>query len=182
MSAAGEHEEHGSEEAEPRLEEIAEPWAEPDEEYAALADVIVPAAQQRLAQTFQDWDAIDTKALGVLAAGVAALAALAAFHHTINRFWWIPAIGFLVACGLFAAVVWPVTAEQPPDLLDLHDKMRAEGALGAARELLNDLTKAADVNDQPLNRKMRLFGWGLIALALGVVASFPIVFLRPHLN
>ena len=49
-----------------RLEEIAEPWPAPEEEYRALADLIVAAAQQRLVVGLQDWDAIDTKALGVL--------------------------------------------------------------------------------------------------------------------
>jgi hypothetical protein len=69
----------------PRLEELAAPWDDP--EYRALADLLVPSAQQRLATGFQDWDAIDTKALGVLATSAAALATLATFHHTINRFW-----------------------------------------------------------------------------------------------
>jgi hypothetical protein len=171
-----------SEEDDVRLEEIAQRWDDPGEEYQALADLIVPAAQQRFAIGLQDWDAIDTKALGVLAAAVAALTALAAFHHAVNHLWWIPAIGLGVSCGLFAAVIWPYNAEQAPDLLDLHDKMREDGALATARELLNDLTKAADSNDEPLALKMRLFGYALIVLALSLAGCLPIVILRPTLT
>jgi hypothetical protein len=65
----------------------------------------------------QDWDAIDTKALGALGAAVAALAALAAFHKEINHLWWLPAIGLLVSCGLFALVIRPYDATGAPDLL-----------------------------------------------------------------
>jgi hypothetical protein len=121
----------------PRLEELAAPWDDPDAEYRALADLLVPSAQQRLATGFQDWDAIDTKALGVLATSAAALATLATFHHTINRFWWIAAIGLALSSALFGVVIWPYDVKQPPDLFDLHDKMRDEGSLSAARELLN---------------------------------------------
>jgi hypothetical protein len=62
----------------------------------------VPAAQQRFVVGLQDWDAIDTKALGVLATAVAALAALAAAHHTLNPLWWLPAVALGVACLLLA--------------------------------------------------------------------------------
>lgn len=164
-----------------RLEEIAAPWDDEEDEYRALTDLLVPVAQQRLVTGLQDWDAIDTKALGVLAAAVAALATLAAFHHTINRLWWIPAIGLVVSSGFFCAVIWPYDVEQAPDLFDLHDKMRTEGSFGAARELLNDLTKAADTNDGPLGLKVRLFGYGLVVLAVSLVGCLPILLIRPHL-
>jgi hypothetical protein len=110
-----------------RLDEIAEPWDDPIAEYEVLSEMIIPAAQQRYVTGLQDWDAIDTKALGVLAAAVAALAALAAFHEGINRLWWLPALGFFCACVLFALVIRPYQVTFAPDLLDLHDQMRDEG-------------------------------------------------------
>jgi hypothetical protein len=161
-----------------RLEEIADPWPAPEEEYRALADLIVPAAQQRLVVGLQDWDAIDTKALGVLATAVA-LAALAALHHTLNALWWLPAVGLGIACLLLAAVIWPYDVESAPDLLELHDEMRNDGALRTARELLSDLTAAADGNDSPLDRKITLFGYALIVLGVSLAACLPILIIRP---
>jgi hypothetical protein len=163
-----------------RLEEIARPWDDPDEEYAVLSEMIVPAALQRYVTGLQDWDAIDTKALGVLAAAVAALAALAAFHTGINHLWWLPAVGLLCSCALFAFVIRPYEATPAPDLLDLHDQMRDQGQLETARELLDDLTFAADRNDNPLGLKLQLFGYGLIALAVSLLGCIPVLLSRPH--
>jgi hypothetical protein len=165
--------------AERRLEEIAEPWDDPAAEYEVLSEMIVPAAQQRYVTGLQDWDAIDTKALGVLAAAVAAIAALAAFHGGINRFWWLPAIGLLCSCVLFALVIRPYEVTPAPDLLDLHDQMRGEGRLEVARELLDDFTYAADRNDRPLRLKVQLFGYGLVVMAASLAGSLPILLFRP---
>jgi hypothetical protein len=162
-----------------RLEEISEPWDDPDAEYQVLAEMIIPSAQQRYVTGLQDWDAIDTKALGVLAAAVAALAALAAFHRGINHFWWLPALGLFCSCVLFALVIRPYEFTFAPDLLDLHDQMREEGQLEAARELLDDLTYAADRNDRPLRLKVQLFGYGLVVMAASLVGSLPVLLFRP---
>lgn len=163
-----------------RLEEIAEPWGDADEEYAALSDMIVPAALQRYVTGLQDWDAIDTKALGILAAAVAAVAGLAAFHRGLNHTWWIPALGLLGSCVLFALVIRPYEVTQAPDLLDLHDQMRNEGCLETARELLGDLTFAADRNDVPLGQKVDLFRVGLVVLAASLIGCLPILVFRPN--
>jgi hypothetical protein len=143
--------------------------------------MIVPAAQQRYVTGLQDWDAIDTKALGVLTATAAALAALAAFHGDINHLWWLPALGLFGSCVLLAGVIRPYEVAPAPDLLDLHDQMRNEGRLETARELLDDLTFAADRNDGPLELKVRLFGYGLILLAVSLSGCLPILMFRPDL-
>jgi len=164
-----------------RLEEIAEPWDAPDDEYAVLSEMIVPAAQQRYVTGLQDWDAIDTKAMGLLAATAAALAGLAAFHRGINHLWWLPALGLFGSCVLFAVVIRPYEVTPAPDLLDLHDQMRDEGRLETARELLDDLTFAADKNDGPLGLKVQLFGYGLILLAVSLLGCLPVLMFRPDL-
>jgi hypothetical protein len=162
-----------------RLEEIAERWDDPNDEYAVLSQMIVPAAQQRYVSGLQDWDAIDTKALGVLAAPVAALAGLAALHQSINHLWWIPALGLFGSCVLFALVVRPYDVTPVLDLLDLHDRMRDEGRLETARELLDDLTFSADSNERLLILKARLFGYALVVMAVSLVGCLPILLLRP---
>jgi hypothetical protein len=69
--------------------------------------------------------------------------------------------------------------ESAPDLLELRDEMRNDGALRTARELLSDLTTAADGNDSPLDRKMTLFGYALIVLGVSLAACLPILIIRP---
>jgi hypothetical protein len=123
-------------------------------------------------------DAIDTKALVVLAAAIAALAALAAFHEGINRLWWIPALGLLGPCVLFALVIHPYDVTPASDLLDLHDQMRDEGRLETARELLDDLTFAADRNDVPLGLKgsairIRTRGAGCVSYWMSAYPAVP---------
>lgn len=139
-----------------------------------------PRGPTTLRHGLQDWDAIDTKAVGVLAAAIAALAALAAFHRCINHLWWIPAFGLFGACALFALAIRPYDATPAADLLDLHDQMRDEGRLETARELLDDLTFAADRSDRPLGLKAQLFGYGLVVLAASLIGCLPILLLRPE--
>jgi hypothetical protein len=165
-----------------RLTEIAERWENAHDEYAVLAGMIVPAAQQRYVTGLQDWDAVDTKAVGVLAAASAALAGLAAFHRGINHLWWIPALGLFGARVLFALVIRPYDAAPATDLLDLHDQMRDEGRLETARELLDDLTFAADSNDRPLGLKVQLFGYGFVVLAASLIGCLPILLFRPDVT
>jgi hypothetical protein len=92
-------------------DETLTPWRSEEDEYAVLADLLVPAAQQNFHQGLADWDALDTKALGVVGLDAAAIAVLVAAHEAINRFWWIPTIGLFVAGSLLIACVWPRRAD-----------------------------------------------------------------------
>jgi hypothetical protein len=65
-------------------------------------------------------------------------------------------------------------------LLDLHNQMRTETSLETARELLNDLTAAADANDVPLGLKVRLFAIAMLVLAVSLLGCLPILLMRPH--
>lgn len=54
--------------------ELGEPWDDPDAEYSALTELLVPAAHGRFDHAMQDWDAAETKALGFLAIAAAPVA------------------------------------------------------------------------------------------------------------
>jgi hypothetical protein len=167
------------EQAEQPRKEIADPWEDPDDEYAVLVDLTVPEAQQRFYSGSSDWSALDTKALGILAVAAAAIAILVTVHEDVNRFWWIPAVILTVAGGFLIAAIWPRDFYFGPDLLDFHDEMRDLSPLDAARELLYELVDATRKNDENLTSKTILFWWGLGVLSVGLVACLPITLLRP---
>ena len=116
----------------PDLGQLADPWPDPDAEYRVLTDLLVPAVQGRAERTLQDWDALDTKAMGLITVAAASIAGLAAVHDTINRLWWLPTAGFFVAGGMLVASIWPRTVDLGPDLVDLHDEMRGQDPTVAA--------------------------------------------------
>src|SRR5712691_4429695 len=131
-----------SEDERPQLDEIAPRWDDGDDEYAVLADLVVPAAQERFYSGVRDWDALDTKAVGFLAIDAAAIGVLVAVHRVVNDLWWAPAAVCGIAGGLLVASIWPRNFVLGPDLFDLHDGMRDASPLEAAREMVNDVVIA----------------------------------------
>lgn len=81
-----------------------------------IIDLSVAQAQARLDNQFRNVDALDLKALGVLAADVAALGVVIATHGGLNRLWWLPAIGLAVAGALLLVCVWPRALDEGPSL------------------------------------------------------------------
>ncbi len=163
----------------PELDEIGEPWANAEYEYIVLRDLAVPEARERFYSVMNEWTALDTKALGILAVDAAAIGVLATVHSSVNHLWWLPAAGFSVAGALLIGVVWVRGIALGPDLLDFHHKMRNDPPLHAAREMLNDLVTATDENDSTVNGKTSLFWWALASLAVSLIGCLPITLFRP---
>lgn len=155
------------------------PWRSEEDEYAVLADLLVPAAQQNFRQGLADWDALDTKALGVVGLDAAAIAVLVAAHEAINRFWWIPTIGLFLAGSLLIACVWPRRADLGPDPREFHSQMEDGPVVEAARELLIESLGGTAANAAVLREKARLFWLALAVFSLSLVACLPIALLRP---
>lgn len=157
--------------------ELRAPWNDQEAEYQVLTDLLVPAAQGRFDRAHQDWDALDTKALGMIAVDAAAIAGLAAVHDAINRLWWLPTLAFVAAGLLMVASIWPRVVTLGPDLADLHDQLREQSPLDAARLMFNETSAATSDADGTLERKVFLFWLGLAVLSVSLVASFPIILL-----
>lgn len=164
---------------EPPRRDIAEPWDDPDDEYAVLADLVIPTAQESFNTGGANWAALETKALGILAVVAGAIAVLVTVHQDVNELWWIPAIVIAIAGGLMVAAIWPRDFHFGPDFLDFHYELRNMTPLDAARELLLALVGAIRENDARLNSKITLFWWGLGLLLVGLLASLPVVLVRP---
>lgn len=115
----------------------------------------------------------------MVALNAAIVAGLVAVHDTINELWWLPAAGAVIAGALMVASVWPRTLDLGADLVDLHDKMREKPRLNAARSMFNAVSQSADRADAILSGKTFLFRLGLVALALSLLGSLPVVLFRP---
>jgi hypothetical protein len=161
------------------VRELGPPWDDPDAEYEVVTDLLMPAAQARVERAMQDWDVLDTKALGVLAIDAAAIAGLVAVHESIHSLWWIAVLGFLTAGAIFIGSIWPREVEVGVDLVDFHNEMREANPLHAAREFFTDLSSSADDAEKQMRGKVGLFLFGLAVFAASLVICLPIVLFRP---
>jgi hypothetical protein len=98
--------------------------------------MLVPAAQARLDGTLRDSNAVDTKALGVLAIDLGSIALLVAVHNSINSLWWVPGNALVVAGGLLGAAIWPRKFYFGPDLRRFYVLMAESTPLDASRQML----------------------------------------------
>jgi hypothetical protein len=151
-----------------------------DDEQANL-DLLVQSAQERLQRQLSDADATDTKALGLLALGAAAIALLVATHDAINRFWWIPVIGFGLASAFLVLAARPREFDVGPDLAWLYDRWTTAqvSAADAARQMLSELLASLGNNYSLSIRKGLYVKLGLVALVISSLGSIPVALLRP---
>ena len=157
------------------------PSASSNVDEQANLDLLVQSAQTRVERQLSDADATDAKALGLLALGAAAIALLVATHDTINRFWWLPVIGFSVASALFLLAARPREFDVGPDLTWLYDRWTAArtSAADAARQMLSECLSSLGNNYALSVRKGLYVRLGLIALVLSALGSIPVALIRP---
>ena len=158
---------------------LSEGWADPDAEYEVLTGVFLPAAHARLDRTLQDWDALDTKGLGLLALDAAVTAALATFHASVHRLWWLPALGFALAGFFFVIGIRTRHIERGEDPRDLHAKMRDRPRIEAARAMLSSIASATIHTDRVLAAKTRALRIGLTLLCISFAGLAPVLICRP---
>lgn len=79
--------------------------------------LLIDRAQARLESQSEDNDALDLKALGVVAVDAAIFALLAIVHHdTLNRFWGLPAGAIALGALLLFACVFVQREDTGPNL------------------------------------------------------------------
>ena len=114
-------------------------------------------------------DAVDLKALGVLAADAAAVGVLVASHPSLNPFWWVP-MAVLAAAGLvLLVVVYPVELETGPRWTEWYATFGG-GAFGdVGRQMLVDLTDVLDKNKRIMRRNGIVFKVGFAMMLAGLI-------------
>jgi hypothetical protein len=140
-----------------------------------LLDMLIVHTRALLEAQLQDGDELILKALGVLALDASALALLIALREDLSSYWLLPALGFGIASGFLLATVMPQEFDTGPAPKDFYDRFGGETHLVASRHMFVELVNAMEKNNDPLERKSRLFklGFGVfvVALASAVVVA-----------
>jgi hypothetical protein len=130
--------------------------------------MLVSQTRTRLEAQLQDTDEIATKALGVAAVDVAALALVVAVRDDLSRVWWVPVLCYGAAGILFLAAVWPREFDAGPDPVTFYDRFGGGTRLDASRAMLSETVSATDKNAPLLAFKNQLFklGFGVFIFAI----------------
>ena len=152
-------------------------WSNPDDEYAILVDLLIPAALDRHEGSLRDSDALDTKALGMLAVVGAALALLVATYPHLHDWWWLAATGLGAAGILLICAIWPRRFDLGPDLQSFYEELAGSSPLQASRHMLVALLEATDQNRKLA--KIDFFWWGLVFLVVSLIGCVPVIIVRP---
>src|SRR5687768_11196930 len=148
-----------------------------EEDELALLDMLSARAQTRLDGQLQDSDAVDTKALGVLAVAAAAVALMVAVRNDLSELWWVPT-AVLGLAGLFLlATIWPRKFDVGPDTRTFYEEMTGSPRVTAAGQMLSELLAAIDRNDLQIPAKNRLFKLGFTVLLAGLVGCLVLALL-----
>jgi hypothetical protein len=131
-----------------------------------VIESVVDRAQAQLDAQAAANDALDLKALGVLAANVAGIAVLAAVHESVEL-WWLPILFFGVGVGFLLAVVWPIDTYAGPSWDLWYARFGALDPTAAGRQMLVDLLAAQTHNSTATRRKGRWFKFGFIGTFVG---------------
>jgi hypothetical protein len=140
----------------------------PDED--DVLRLIVERAQAQLASQFRDADALDVKALGVLAIDGVALGVLIAAHDLLNRYWWAPAAALGLAGGFLLLAVWPRRLDEGPNWRIFYEQFGGGTVAEVGRQMLSELLTAIDEN-RVKRVKGLLFKIGFVLLSLGLAGS-----------
>jgi len=118
----------------------------------------------------RDNDALDVKAIGLLAVDAGAIAVLVAVHGGVNHLWEIPAAVFGIA-GLFLLIIaWPRDFDAGPDWRDFYQTYGGGKAEDVERQLLGELLESIEWNDAKA-RKRKLLTPACLLMLAGLVGS-----------
>jgi hypothetical protein len=143
----------------------------------AILHMLLPRAQGRIDGQLRDSDALDSKALGVLALDAAAIALLVAVREALGHLWWIPSLALGLAGVFLLAAVWPRHFDLGPDTRAFYERMRTSTELVALRQMLAELLAAIEENDARTPDKGRLFKVGFALVVIGLLGALAVAVL-----
>jgi hypothetical protein len=137
-----------------------------------VVELVLNQTQARLEQTFNDFDAIDAKALGVLGADAATLGVIVAAHTSLNHLWWLPSGALALAAALLLLSVRPQEYDQGPDTRQSFERFGGLDYVAAGLQMLGELLAAVERNERVvIPRKTRLFTRGFVVFVVGLIGA-----------
>lgn len=136
------------------------------------AELLIQRAQARLDGQSRDNDALDVKALGVVAVDAAIFALLAVVHHdALNAFWAIPA-GVIVLGGLLlVASVFRQAVDAGPNWRTFYEQFGGLAPEALALQMLSDLLTAIEWNEEHGRWKDQLYEAGFRISVVGLIGA-----------
>jgi hypothetical protein len=142
-----------------------------------ITAMLVAQAQSRIELLSQQVDSDDAKAIGFFAGDIAAIGLLIILQSSLHRFWWVPALGFLVSAALFFCALWPREFALGPDLAEFFHDWAGGTELVANRKMLALLLKSIRENEQLIRGKKPWSRWGRLTLIPTAVAAAALLLL-----
>ena len=138
-----------------------------------VIELVISQTQSRLQQTFNDFDAIDAKTLGVLGADAATLGVVIAAHASLNHLWWLPVSALALSGALLLWSIRPQEYDQGPDTRQFFERFGGVDYFTAGLQMLGELLAAAERNQRVvLPKKTRFFSLGFAVFVVGLIGTF----------
>lgn len=136
------------------------------------AELVIERAQARLDGQSRDNDALDVKALGVVAVDAAIFALLAIVHHdALNRFWAVPAAAIILGGLLLVASVFRQAVDAGPNWRTFFEQFGGLPPEPLALQMLSDLVTAIEWNQEHGRWKDRLYEAGFRISVVGLIGA-----------
>jgi hypothetical protein len=136
------------------------------------AELVIQRAQARLDGQPRDNDALDVKALGVVAVDAAIFALLAIVHHdALNAYWGIPAGAIVLGGLLLIASVFRQSVDAGPNWRNFYEQFGGLAPEPFALQMLSDLLAAIEWNEEHGSWKDRLYEVGFRVSVVGLIGA-----------
>jgi hypothetical protein len=136
------------------------------------AELLIERAQARLDGQSRDNDALDVKAVGVVALDAAIFGLLAVVHHdSLNRLWAIPATGIVVGGLLLLASVFRQAVDAGPNWRTFYEQFGGLPPEPLSLQMLSDLLAAIEWNEAHGRIKDFLYEAGFRLSVLGLIGA-----------
>jgi hypothetical protein len=143
-----------------------------------VAQLVIERAQTRLDRQFDDNDALDAKALGVLGADAAGVGVLVAVHDAISKYWPVPAFALAASAVLLLYLLYPRDLDSGPNWRQYFEKFGGAEPLEAGLQMLSELLVAVEANNAKAPMKSTMFKAGFIVMGLGLLGALVVALVR----
>ena len=132
--------------------------------------MLTTEAQRQIGLQYDTGSAQDVKTIGIIAAASAGAALFIPAEHQVSALWALPLLVLAASAYCLVRSLLHRAFERGPQVPDLYRHF--EGTLIEAKEtILQELVRALEHNQPLLRYKVHWYRWGLLFVALAIVAT-----------
>jgi hypothetical protein len=141
------------------------------DEQGEILENLIARAERRIDVQIAADEALDVKALGVIAALLAVIALNIAANDSLASWWLVPTIALGIASFLLGWSIWPRRYDTGPDIEDFYAREKDSSANDARRQMLSELIEAEKFNRRVFPRKGAVLKVAVAIGAAGIAGS-----------